>query len=102
MSILMSATVKGASLLGCQVPRCRASGRAAGYLYDPPEKLWADAVVASVNPDTRIATFDVDWRSFVDADVADFRDAQGEWSIGVAPVAQTNLPRYVCALSSTA
>jgi hypothetical protein len=85
---------------GAQVPRLGPGRRL--YLYDPPEKLWADAVVASVDPDTRIATFDVDWRSFVDAEVADFRDAQGEWSIGVAPVAQTNLPRYVCAFSSTA
>lgn len=38
-------------------------------LYDPPEKLWADAVVTRINQNNHIAAFDVDWHSFEDAAV---------------------------------
>jgi hypothetical protein len=54
-------------------------------LYDPPEKLWADAVVSRINQDTRIVAFDVDWHSFEDAEVADILDPHAQWSIGVPP-----------------
>src|ERR1700734_1502628 len=56
-----------------RVPSVQVSRLAVGqkvYLYDPPERLWADAVVARVNPETSIAAFDVDWDSVVDAEVA--------------------------------
>ena len=69
-----------------RIPAALASQLSAGQrvnLYDPPERLWADAVVARVDPDTRIAAFDVDWDSFEDAEVADVSDTHGQWSIGV-------------------
>lgn len=58
-------------------------------LYDPPERLWADAAVARINHETHIAAFDVDWQSFEDAEVADVCDARGHWSIGVPPAEGT-------------
>lgn len=54
------------------------------YLYDPLERIWADAVVARVNPETSIAAFEVDWHSFADAEVADVSDPHGHWTIGVS------------------
>lgn len=54
-------------------------------LYDPPERLWADAVVARINQDTHIVAFDVDWQSFEDAEVADVLEPHAQWSIGVPP-----------------
>jgi len=71
-----------------RVPAAQASQLMAGQpvnLYDPPERLWADAVVAGVDPETCIVVFDVDWHSFVDAEVADISDASANWSIGVPP-----------------
>lgn len=71
------------------------------YLYDPPERLWADAVVARVNRDTRIAAFDVDWDSVVDAEVADLSDARSHWTIGVPPSASAGPQRDSYAMSCT-
>jgi len=71
-----------------RVPAALASQLAVGQrvnLYDPPEKLWADAVVARISQETHIAAFDVDWHSFEDAEVADVFDTHGQWSIGVPP-----------------
>jgi hypothetical protein len=71
-----------------RVPAALASQLTVGQrvnLYDPPEKLWADAVVARVSQDSHIATFDVDWQSFEDAEVADVFDTHAQWSIGVPP-----------------
>ena len=71
-----------------RVPGAQLSRLAVGqkvYLYDPPERIWADAVVARVNPETSIAAFEVDWHSFVDAEVGDLSDAHGHWTIGVSP-----------------
>lgn len=72
-----------------RVPAALASQLTVGQkvnLYDPPERLWADAVVARVNQETRIAAFDVDWHSFEDAEVADVSDTHAQWSIGIPPV----------------
>jgi hypothetical protein len=71
-----------------RVPAALASQLTVGQrvnLYDPPERLWADAVVARVNQETHIAAFDVDWHSFEDAEVADVSDTHAQWSIGVPP-----------------
>lgn len=71
-----------------RVPAALASQLTLGQrvnLYDPPERLWADAVVARLNPETHIAAFDVDWQSFEDAEVTDVLDTHGQWSIGVPP-----------------
>ena len=87
-----------------RVPGAQVSRLAAGqkvYLYDPPERLWADAVVARVNPDTGIAAFDVDWHSFVDAEVADLSDARSHWTIGVPPTAGAGTQRDAYAASCT-
>ncbi len=54
-------------------------------LYDPPERLWADAVVTRISEETRIAAFDVDWQSFEEAEVSDVLDTHAQWSIGVPP-----------------
>lgn len=72
-----------------RVPAALASQLAVGQrvnLYDPLERLWADAVVARVNQETHIAAFDVDWHSFEDAEVADVLDSRTQWSIGVPPI----------------
>jgi hypothetical protein len=61
------------------------------YLYDPLERLWAEATVARINPDTRIAAFDVDWHSFDDADVADLKYGEAEWFISVPTAAGQRL-----------
>jgi len=87
-----------------RVPGAQLSRLAVGqkvYLYDPPERLWADAVVARVNPDTGIAAFDVDWHSFVDAEVADLSDAHSHWTIGVPPTAGAGTQRDAYAASCT-
>jgi hypothetical protein len=87
-----------------RVPGAQLSRLAVGrkvYLYDPPERLWGDAVVARVNPDTGIAVFDVDWHSFVDAEVADLSDAHGHWTIGVPPTAGIGQQRDAYAASCT-
>jgi hypothetical protein len=71
-----------------RVPAALASQLTVGQrvnLYDPPERLWADAVVARVGQETHIAAFDVDWHSFEDAEVADVFDTDAQWSIGVPP-----------------
>jgi len=71
-----------------RVPAALASQLTVGQkvnLYDPPERLWADAVVARVNQETQIAAFDVDWHSFEDAEAADVSDTHAHWSIGVPP-----------------
>ena len=60
-------------------------------LYDPPEKLWAEAVVSRINTENHIAAFDVDWQSFEDAEVSDVFDSRSHWSIGVRP--GTGVPR---------
>jgi hypothetical protein len=68
-----------------RVPAALASQLTVGQqvnLYDPPERLWADAVVARVNQETHIAAFDVDWHSFEEAEVADVFDTRAQWSIG--------------------
>jgi len=54
-------------------------------LYDPPEKLWANATVARINEETHIVAFDVDWQSFEEAEVTDVLDSGTQWSIGVPP-----------------
>jgi hypothetical protein len=72
-----------------RVPGDQASNLAPGrrvYLYDPLERLWAEASVARVNPETRIAAFDVDWHSFADAEVADLSDGQSHWYVRI-PIA---------------
>ena len=38
------------------------------YLYDPVDRLWARASVARIVSEHCIVSFDVDWRSFVEAD----------------------------------
>jgi hypothetical protein len=79
-----------------RVPAALASQLIVGQrvnLYDPPEKLWADAVVARINQGTHIAAFDVDWHSFEDAEVADVFDTRAQWSIGVPPT--EGVPRPV-------
>jgi hypothetical protein len=71
-----------------RVPAAVASQLAVGQrvnLYDPPEKLWADAKVARMNEETHIVAFDVDWQSFEDAEVTDVLDSGTQWSIGVPP-----------------
>jgi hypothetical protein len=71
-----------------RVPAALAAQLALGQrvnLYDPPERLWADAVVSRVNHENHIAAFDVDWHSFEDAEVADVSDTHAQWSIGVPP-----------------
>lgn len=71
-----------------RVPAAVASQLAVGQrvnLYDPPEKLWADATVARINEETHIVAFDVDWQSFEDAEVTDVLDSGTQWSIGVPP-----------------
>jgi hypothetical protein len=71
-----------------RVPAALATQLTAGQtvnLYDPPERLWADAIVARVDQETHIAAFDVDWHSFEDAEVADVFDTHAQWSIGVPP-----------------
>jgi hypothetical protein len=83
-----------------RVPGDQASQLAPGrrvYLYDPPERLWAEARVARINADTRIAAFDVDWHSFVDAEVVDLSDGHERWSVGVSPAEGHWLPRSVLA-----
>jgi hypothetical protein len=35
-------------------------------LYDPAEPLWADAVIARFNPETRVIACFVDWGSITD------------------------------------
>ena len=88
-----------------RVPGAQLSRLAVGqkvYLYDPPERLWADAVVARVNPETSIAAFDVDWHSFVDAEVADLSDTRSHWTIGVPPTPGSGHQRDVYAASCTA
>lgn len=70
-------------------------------LYDPPEKLWADAVVTRINPDTHIVAFDVDWHSFEDAEVADVLDARTQWSIGVPPAEGRHLTNIRASSVST-
>jgi hypothetical protein len=87
-----------------RVPAAVASQLAVGQrvnLYDPPEKLWADAVVARINDETRIAAFDVDWHSFEDAEVTDVLDAHAQWSIGVPPTeGHHQLPNvWACSVS---
>ncbi len=87
-----------------RVPGAQLSRLAVGqkvYLYDPPERLWADAVVARVNLDTNIAAFDVDWRSFVDAEVTDLSDAHGHWTIGLPPASSAGQQRDAYAASCT-
>lgn len=71
-----------------RVPAAVASQLVVGQrvnLYDPPEKLWADATVARINEETHIVAFDVDWQSFEDAEVTDVLDSSTQWSIGVPP-----------------
>ena len=72
------------------------------YLYDPPERLWADALVSRVNTDTSIAAFEVDWDSIVDAEVADLSDAHNQWTIGVPPSTCAASQRDAYATSCTA
>ncbi len=85
-----------------RVPAALASQLTVGQrvnLYDPPERLWADAIVARVSQETHIAAFDVDWHSFEDAEVADVFDAGAQWSIGVPPT--DGMPRFTnCWVSS--
>lgn len=38
-------------------------------LYDPVDRLWADATVAWIEADARAIGFDVDWTSFEDGDL---------------------------------
>jgi hypothetical protein len=78
---------------GEQIPRL-APGRRV-YLYDPLERLWAEASVARVNEDTQIAAFAVDWRSFTDAEVADVRIGREQWFVGVPPGEGHQLPPFV-------
>lgn len=88
-----------------RVPGAQLSRLSAGqkvYLYDPPERLWADALVSRVNPDTSIAAFEVDWDSIVDAEVADLSDAHSQWTIGVPPSTCAGSQRDAYAASCSA
>lgn len=62
------------------------------YLYDPLERLWAEASVARINTDTQIAAFDVDWHSFADAEVTDLTIDHRQWFVGVPPSERYCLP----------
>jgi hypothetical protein len=49
------------------------------YLYDPLERLWAEATVVGINEESQVAAFDVDWHSFTDAEVADLTVGHRHW-----------------------
>lgn len=71
-----------------RVPGGQAARLASGhrvYLYDPLERLWAEASVARVNTETNVAAFNVDWHSFADAEVADLTVGHSHWFLGVPP-----------------
>lgn len=55
------------------------------YLYDPLERLWAEATVAGINDESQVAAFDVDWHSFTDAEVADLTVGHRHWFLGLPP-----------------
>lgn len=55
------------------------------YLYDPLERLWAEATVVGVNEESQVAAFDVDWHSFADAEVADLTVGHRHWFLGLPP-----------------
>lgn len=65
------------------------------YLYDPIERLWAEATVASINEEARVAAFDVDWHSFADAEVADLTIGHRRWFLGLPPGEHHWLPSFV-------
>lgn len=44
-------------------------------LYDPVDRLWADAAVAWLDRKTGAAGFDVNWQSFVDGDLDDSQES---------------------------
>lgn len=46
-------------------------------LYDPIDRLWADATVAWIEADARAVGFDVDWTSFEDGDLPETGPAGG-------------------------
>jgi hypothetical protein len=48
------------------------------YLYDPVDRLWAEASVAQLESDISVGTFDVDWNSFVDGELF-VEDAWGRY-----------------------
>ena len=55
------------------------------YLYDPLERLWAEASVVGINAETQVAAFDVDWHSFTDAEIADLTVGHRHWFLGLPP-----------------
>jgi hypothetical protein len=68
---------------GVQAARLAPGNRV--YLYDPLERLWAEASVAGINAETQVAAFDVDWHSFTDAEVADLTVGHRHWFLGLPP-----------------
>ena len=62
------------------------------YLYDPLERLWAEASVAGINTETQVAAFDVDWHSFADAEFADLVVGHRHWFLGLPPGESPGLP----------
>jgi hypothetical protein len=50
-------------------------------LYDPIDRLWGEGTVASVDVKTRSASFEVDWNSFVNGDLAVEDGAAGSFYV---------------------
>jgi transcriptional regulator with XRE-family HTH domain len=61
-------------------------------LYDPIDRLQADAIVAWIEADVHAVGFDVDWTSFEDRDPSDRESAETPAGLGEVPV-QTGFPR---------